>query len=260
MSSPKAAAPAKPLKDQLIELVQTAQFAWFAGHVTTLFYSLVYFLTYRSRGSFHKFSYTLIYLSVIESFGIIIHQSWKAGSLKLNNPKVVLADDNVQYILIALALLLVLPVISLSIFPFVFFSFFHCITYIRGAVLPKLGLKNQEALANKLGSFVANYNDLSMYYAANFEISTFVYIVFRALLWSKGFWIALVVYGAFIKFRYEKSIFTRSCFKKLEVRIDGLLSHPSVSPQIKQYWINAKSALKKYGNQFKLVQEPGKTE
>ncbi|KAH3670647.1 hypothetical protein OGAPHI_001162 [Ogataea philodendri] len=258
MSTPAASKPAKSSKDQLLELVKTPQFVWFTGHVSTLLFSLVYFLTFRSKGKAHRLSYNLIFVAVIESFGIIIHQGYKTGTLKVNNPKALLADDNVQYTLIASALLLVLPRISLAIFPFGFFSFFHSINYFRGAILPKLGLKNEAGLSNKLGAFVKNYNDLSMYYAANFEIATFVYIVFKALIWSRGFWIALVVYGAFIKFRYEKSIFTRTCFKKIEVRADGLFSHPSVSPQIKQYWINAKSVIKKYGNQYKLVSEPAK--
>ncbi|QPG75515.1 hypothetical protein FOA43_002870 [Brettanomyces nanus] len=87
------------------------------------------------------------------------------------------------------------------------------------------------------------------------ELATFAYITFKALIWSKGYWISFVLHGFFMRLRYEKSIFTRTCFKKLEVRIDGLTSHPALPPVVKKYWIDLKTQLMALSNRFKLLQE-----
>ncbi|ODV85513.1 hypothetical protein CANARDRAFT_7624 [[Candida] arabinofermentans NRRL YB-2248] len=249
-----ATATATPFKEQLLQLVKTAQFGLFVGHFSTLFFTFLYFLTYTSSKTsyVHYYSYKLIYLSVIASFGNILYQSVKCKVLNISDYNALLLDDNFHYIFIAASLLLLLPPITLAIIPFALYSTFHTLSYILANILPIVPL-NTDSIASRLSQLVKNYHNTVILYAANFEITTFLYILLRALLWSKGFWIGFVLYGLFIRLRFEKSIVTRSCFKNLEVKLDGLASTSSVPPIVKKYWIDFKSLLKTYSKKFSLT-------
>ncbi|OUM54393.1 hypothetical protein BVG19_g3776 [[Candida] boidinii] len=234
------------LKEKLLILANTMQFAWFIGHVLTLVFGFVYFLTYRSTNSKLNYSsYKLMYLSIIESFGIILYQSYKSKNLKIDKPLELLKNDNIQYISIAICLFAFIPIITISSFPFLLFSTFHSLTYLKSSLLPILPF-NSNNICNKITNFIKKYNVISMQYSSVIELLTFIYILVSGLFWRKGYWISTIFYGLFIKLRFDTSKYTRDTLKIWEVNLDGLLSSTSIPPQIKQGWFSFKTLLKNY--------------
>jgi hypothetical protein len=84
--------PGQTAQQRLIALVQTLQFAWFAGHVTllltTLRYSLSY-ITFNSASRWARFSYRTAFVAAAVTYGIVV---FKGSPLQL------IGDENVQYL------------------------------------------------------------------------------------------------------------------------------------------------------------------
>ncbi len=231
------------IKANLIALAKTIQFSWFAGHVFVLLGFFLYLITFRSGGRAANFWYRLIYAAVIESFGIIIFQTYKHKSF---NPVILLGDDNVQYLLIAF-LWLFYKRVTITIVPFAIFSIFHTLTYSRAYLFPALGYSAQHNISVSIGSFVRRFNDKSIAIAANFELILLLYLFLQVFLTFqlKALFVFLT-YVVFIKLRYEKSNFTRNTLKVWEVRVDGLVAHPNVPNGVKQGWISFKRFIRQY--------------
>lgn len=79
-----------------------------------------------------------------------------------------------------------------------------------------------------------------MVFSANVEFGVLFYLILSTLTFHKAAIFQLAVYFAFFKLRYNTSQFTRHAVKQMEVRVDGLVSHPSVPPFVKQTWISGK--------------------
>ncbi|CDK25833.1 unnamed protein product [Kuraishia capsulata CBS 1993] len=240
-AQPKAVIP-PTIKD----VVNTTQFAWFIGHAITLFSGTFYFLTYRAGGQFNSFCFGLLFLSVVESFGIILYQEYLMGSLSLQ-PLALLTDDNVQYVALALAFLTILPSVVFAVVPFMIFAVFHILSYSRSTLFPVFGVPSESKISVFVANFVQTHHDKSVYIGSTFELITLVWFLLGALLWRKGYWLGLLIYAYFIKLRYDKSIITRSVLKSWEVKVDGLVSHPSVPVQVKSTWLQLKQLLKQFG-------------
>ncbi|GMG47703.1 unnamed protein product [Ambrosiozyma monospora] len=236
----------KQLYQQLLSLVNTMQFAWFVGHFLTLFFGFLYFSTYYSShfkgGRLHYLYYNCAYGAIVESFTVIVFESIKSGMLDAGD---LIMDDNIQYLSIAICFFWSFPVVSISLCPFLLFSFFHSTNYIAVNLLPLIGLGSH---SESLSKFIKKNNDESMYIAAWFEVFTFLYMILKAFTWIEGFFYAAIIYGIFIKLRYEKSIFTRTVFLKVEVAFDGVFAHPALPSFIKATWISLKKGLKNFCN------------
>lgn len=192
-------------------------------------------------GKFSAFWYREIFVAVIATFGIIIHQTYKGKAI---NPQQLLRDDNVTYLLVAFLWLVSKPTYG-TFLPFAIFSLFHVLTYIRGFILPALGYPSDRGLAIQIDGFVKQYNDKFMFTAANLEFMMFLGLIFKALTFQRGSWIKTAVFFVFLRLRYTQSLFTRSVIGSWEVRVDGLLSHPSIPPVVKQTWVTVKHNLRR---------------
>lgn len=97
--------PSTSLKDRLLPLVQTLQFAWFCGHVTlllcTLRYSLSY-ITFNYYSSWAKFSYRTAFVAASATYGIVVYKAWRARMRASKTGQQGLLglafDENVQYL------------------------------------------------------------------------------------------------------------------------------------------------------------------
>ncbi|KAK9476625.1 hypothetical protein V1514DRAFT_336360 [Lipomyces japonicus] len=233
---------AAPLSQRVLQLVKTLQFAWFFGHLLVVIGFVFYVLSnikFSSGTSWARFWYKEIYISVIGTYGIVLYRTYKSVT---PTTTVLLRDDNVQYLVIALLWLVSKPLLA-TLPPFAVYSFFHVLTYTRTNLLPTLGYPATSPLSTKIQSFVDNYNDKFTALVANLELFLLVRLFFNALLFRKGSWISLLVYGSFIRFRFEQSAFTKLAIRNWEVRIDGLIAHPSVPAFAKNGWQQAKTAL-----------------
>lgn len=94
---------ALPLQQRLLQLAQTLQFAWFVGHVTLLFTTLRYalsYITFNYYSRWAKFSYRTAFIAAAATYGIVVSKAYRA---KLRQHKqagalAMIQDENVQYL------------------------------------------------------------------------------------------------------------------------------------------------------------------
>ncbi|CEP64118.1 nucleoporin POM33 LALA0_S10e02806g [Lachancea lanzarotensis] len=252
---------------KLISLAQTSQFAWFGGHLVVLTCALLYLLTFRGgASSLHNTLYRVLYLGVIESFGIIVYQQHfkhRAQTTSGSGPaptitQLLLRDDNSLYVAIAVMWFLT-PRLSVTMIPYVVFSFFHFLTYLKSVLLPQVfEIGPDSRLTVLIDNFIRQNNDRSMVWSSFSELVCVAIVLVRALLWYPRSWIVAVVYCLFIKIRYETSPYTRSGVKRWEVRLDGLLSHPSVPVAVKNAYVHFKNNVRQLRN-YNLSGTPAKS-
>ncbi|KAK8188073.1 hypothetical protein HDK77DRAFT_54238 [Phyllosticta capitalensis] len=259
MAPPPTAA--MPLQQRLIELAKTLQFAWFAGHLTLLFATLRYGLSYisfnyASRSA--RFSYRLAFLAAAVTYGIVVYKAYRAR-VRAGKPNGILglvADENVQYLLMAVAWLSNTFQVPLAMLPFAVYSIFHVLTYTRTNLLPVLqpppasessspnSRPPQSPLSNTIGKFVKEYYDASMSLVALLEITLWFRIAVSALLFQKGSWLLLLFYTVFFRARVSQSAFVQGAIAQLTARIDALAQNQSAPPQLRQVWESVKKAVK----------------
>jgi len=248
-----------PLTQRLLVLAQTLQFAWFVGHLTLLFcigrYGLSYItLNYYSRWA--QFSYRTAFISAAVTYGIVVYKAFRARARAGAKPQAsalaLLADENVQYLGMALVWLFSSQY-PLAMLPFGVYSVFHVATYTRTNLIPTLQppqqvasaagaspsgkpAYKQSALADAIGKFVKEYYDLSMGLVAILEIVLWFRILLAAIIFTKGSWILMIVYTAFLRARFAQSSFVQGQFRNLTARVDALVGGQSIPPAARQAW------------------------
>lgn len=238
-------------REALIENIKSLQFAWFSGHVLTLVNVTLYTFTYlKLFKSLYKFWYFWALFGVIGSFGILNYQLFQKDS----NVKVVLKDDNFQYFLLGVFLLILRPYVYLTLVPFALFSLFHVLVYANTYLLPIAGLE-KSSISHQISEFVTHNNTKSIQLASVVEIYAYVFLFLRLLTFRKRSLVPFIIYTIFIKARYESLIFTRNYFKSLELQVEDLINkHAAHIPAVKQGWVSFKNVVRSIGN-FKLVND-----
>jgi len=233
-----------------MKLAQTLQFAWFVGHVSLLLCTLRYglsYITFNSASRWARFSYRLAFLSAAVTYGIVVYKGYRARTRQGKSTGVLalLADENVQYLIISFAWLFNRQ-IPLAILPFSVYSVFHVLTYTRANLLPAIqqpataaspGAKPKASgLSDTIGKFVKDYYDGSMGLVAILEIALWFRVLGSAILFQKGAWILIVLYTAFFRARYAQSTFVQKSLHNMSAKIDASLANQSTPPAVRQVW------------------------
>jgi hypothetical protein len=145
--------------------------------------------------------------------------------------------------------------IPLALLPFVVYSVFHVLTYVRGNVIPTIQpavapspgaarTRPTGAVADAIGKFIKDYYDMSMSLVASLEIALWVRVFFSALLFQRGSWILIAAYTVFLRARFGQSSFVQNSFASIGARLDGVLANQSTDPKVRQVWEQAKQVLK----------------
>jgi len=258
-----------PLKDRLLQLAQTLQFAWFVGHLTLLFciarYGLSY-ITFNYYSRWAQFSYRTAFVAAAATYGIVVYKAFRArsraGSRAQGGALAIVADENVQYLAMALVWLFS-PQYPLAMLPFGVYSIFHVATYTRTNLIPtiqppqaaapvagaspsaKPTYKNNPT-ADTIGKFVKEYYDASMGLVAILEILLWGRLLLSAITFSKGSWILIAIYTAFLRARFAQSSFVQAQFRQLEARIDSLVGAQSTPPAARQVWEGVKGGARSF--------------
>lgn len=202
----------------------------------------------------------------------------RAGSKQQGGPLALAADENVQYLGTSchnpiseistdnadLAMALVWLFSSqypLAMLPFGVYSIFHVATYTRTNLIPtfmstpaaaapaspsaKVAPK-QNALADSIGKFVKEYYDLSMGLVAILEIALWFRLLLAAILFTKGSWVLIIFYTAFLRARFAQSSFVQGQFRNLTARVDSAVGGQGTPPAARQAW----EAVKNVSRQF----------
>lgn len=237
-------APMASGKPDLAATVRTLQFSWFVGHVITVVSSVLFALTYiKIFPSSYKFWYKFALLGVVESFGVLIFQSVKKNGANL---AVLIKEDNVQYLILGLVLLVYSPYVLLTLLSFFLFSSFHVLSYTKHYLLPALNIPDNHPVCVHIGNFVTSNNSKSMQLAAVLEVYTFVWLLVRLLTFRQTSLVPFVVYLVFLKLRFEKSAFTRNAFKSIEIKVEDVVNNLG-QPAVKEAWLKAKGVFGRIG-------------
>ncbi|CAG59455.1 uncharacterized protein GVI51_G03641 [Nakaseomyces glabratus] len=227
--------PATTVKDRFLKVAKSLQFAWFAGHFLVVVSSLLYLFR------FCETLYRCAYVGVLASFGIITYQQGLHQQLSLS----LLTNENVLYFALALVWFFT-PRFSLSLVPYFMFSVFHVLVYLKTTLLPQVfnqTVESKSKVVMFIDKFVLDYNERCMYWVSTTELLMLFLLFVRAVLFFSRSWIVLVVFTLFIKVKYETSKYMQAAFAQWRVRMDGVISHPSVPPQIKSLYNQLKFQL-----------------
>ncbi|KAL8947703.1 MAG: hypothetical protein Q9222_006043 [Ikaeria aurantiellina] len=251
-----------PLGQRMMHLAQTLQFGWFVGHLTLLFCSLRYslsYITFNSYSRWARFSYRTAFIAAAATYGIVVYKAFRARSRANARPQPgalsLLGDENVQYLLMALVWLFGRQV-PLALLPFTVYSVFHVATYTRANLIPTIQPPQQTTapgsspggrpvtksspLADTIGRFVKEYYDASMTLVASLEIFLWFRVLFSAIIFTKGSWILLVIYTVFLRARYSQSSFVQGAIAQGVARVDALVANQSTPPAARQAWDTVK--------------------
>lgn len=264
-----------PLHQRLLQLAQTLQFAWFFGHVALLFSITRYaysYVTFNYFSGIAKFSYRATFFSAAATYGIVVYKAFRARARatgkQVTSPIVIAADENVQYLAMAIVWLWSSQY-PLAMLPFGVYSVFHVATYSRTNLIPILKTPSQvdgasktatkpNAWADGIGRFVKEYYDSSMGLVASLEIALWGRIFLSAIFFSKGSWVLLVIYTVFLRTRYAQSSFVQNQFRHLEARIDSLVGAQSTPLTARQAWDALKSGLKTFHDVTNIARDTGR--
>lgn len=147
--------------------------------------------------------------------------------------------------------------IPLALLPFLVYSVFHVATYTRTNLIPTIQppqaapaagsspgggrpLTKSSPLADSIGRFVKGYYDTSMTLVASLEIFLWFRVLFSAIIFTKGSWILLAIYSAFLRARYSQSSFVQNAVSQGSARVDALVAGQGTPPAARQGWETVK--------------------
>lgn len=159
----------------------------------------------------------------------------------------------------------------LAMLPFGVYSIFHVATYTRTNLIPTFmpqpqtaapagaspsakPAAKQSALADSIGKFVKEYYDLSMGLVALLEIALWGRLLLAAIIFTKGSWILLGLYTAFLRARFAQSSFVQGQFRQLTARVDSLVGGQGVPPAARQVWDGVKGGARQFHDATNLGQ------
>jgi len=251
-----------PLTQRLLHLGQTLQFTWFVGHVTLLFCTLRYGLSYITLNYYSnwaKFTYRTAFIAAAATYGIVVYKAYfariRAGRVK---PLEVAGDENFQYLVMAL-IWLVSRQVPLALLPFTVYSVFHVATYTRNTLIPTItpppppppgtspkarpGPNKNSAIGESIGKFVKGYYDSSMKLVAYLEIGLWFRILLSAITFTKGAWILFGIYTIFFRARFSQSSFVQDSIHEGGSIVDATVANQSVPPIVRQGWQTVKGLI-----------------
>lgn len=210
------------------------------GSISYLFHSLGLFFGQRTGAFWYRETYTFVVLT----FGYILYGDYASGQLNISNPASLLQDTTVQYLLCSLLWLLTPPYVG-TLPPFVIFSFSHVVNYTSSYLLPLLGYPPSSPLIQSMQSFITNNSTRFLFAAANIEFIILLRLIFHLFTFTKLAFIRFAVFLVFFKLRYQTSAFTHKVIQLWEIKIDNILSNPSVPYSVKEGWVTAKTYIRK---------------
>ncbi|KAG1460650.1 hypothetical protein G6F46_002839 [Rhizopus delemar] len=244
------------LQERLLALVKTLQFAWFFGHVSTIFGTLLYALSIFTFNS-NTLLYKQAYFGAMLSYGVVLYKSHGIPQASSAYMRKLVMDENAQYFLLAVYWFISNP-IAVTLIPFFTFSTFHALGYVRTNIIPNIfpaATSNngttvtwQAKTQQKIKAWTDKYYSVAMRFVAHSEVTVIAVRlllgVFRLQL------VPIFLFAQFLRFRYHLSSYTRQTFTELRVRFDSLLLPPTADPRIPPVISNAYNVAKIWVSKF----------
>lgn len=158
---------------------------------------------------------------------------------------------------------------SVTLVPYVTFSLFHVLTFLRTTIIPMIFPHSsstparaegqaaapapaparaakfiqtcefhiiQKSLYSLLLSGVKSNYDPAMRFVAYSEVAIFARVLFGALLFRNSL-LAPLFYAHFLRLRFYMSSFTRGAFQHVGSVLDGYTQHPSCPPAVRRAYL-----------------------
>ncbi|KAI0271541.1 hypothetical protein BC834DRAFT_1039012 [Gloeopeniophorella convolvens] len=219
-------------------MATTQHYIWAGGHFVLLVSSLRYIIAWITFKGASLWWYKASYIGALISYLIVCHKS--LGTLQPNAAwfKRAIADENIQYLILAFFWVTSRPV-ALSLLPYAIFSLFHALTFTRTTLMPQFlppgppatagGAPTPHPVAKKLQLWVKSNYDPAMKVVAYTEVFILARVIVGALLFRNSFFTP-IIYAHFIRMRYFQSAFTREAIIKVTAKIDGYANRPDLPP------------------------------
>jgi hypothetical protein len=168
---------------------------------------------------------------------------------------------------------LFMPQYPIALLPYGIYSIFHVATrtnliptiIVPQKISPAAGASpagasakaqyTQHPLAETIGNFVTQYYDQSMSMVAFLELILWFRVFCAAILFQRRSWILLVIYTAFVRARFAKSIHVKTQVQVLEARFDNLVGSQGVPPAVRQVWEAVKNGIRQFHDATDLAKK-----
>ncbi|VDB99390.1 unnamed protein product [Peniophora sp. CBMAI 1063] len=223
----------------------TAQhYVWAGGHFVLLFAALRYILFSLLYRHPSVYFYRTAFIGALASYVIVCQKSLGIPQAHGAYLRRALADENVQYLLLALFWFTSRPV-TVALLPYVIFSTFHALTFVRTTVIPMVAAPGPPAtaggpptphpIAKKLQTWVKEHYDQAMRIVAYAECAILARVAVGALLRQNSF-LTPIIFAHFLRMRYFQSPFTKAALGRVIYYIDDFANKPDSPPMAKQVW------------------------
>ncbi|KAK1928034.1 putative endoplasmic reticulum protein [Papiliotrema laurentii] len=210
--------------------------------------------------------YRLSYTGALLSYAIVVVKSLGVPQASKTWARRAFADENVQYMLLALFWWISKP-IGLTIIPFATFSLFHCLTFLRTNIIPKFVPPAPPAVAgqprpppaalqnvsNKIQLWVKGNYDSAMRFVAYTELAILARTAVGAVFFTNSFITPLFLLH-FIRLRYHASPFSRQAVAQVVSRLDGFILPRGGA--IANTYLTAKRIVANWGGGRLMTQQP----
>lgn len=237
-------------------------YVWALGHFVVLFATAWYFKAYITlKSAQYAFYYKAAFTGAITSYAIVCYKSLGAPQPNPAYIQRALADENVQYFIMAVLWWFSKP-LPLALVPYAVFSLFHALTFVRTTVLPLVikappppprangsaaPASTQSPIAKTIGTWVkANY-DIAMVVVARLELIILARAVIGVPLFLNSLLIP-IAYAHFLRSRYYYSSFTRDAVNTVISLVDSYANKPQSPPAVKMVWGQTKNLVGRWAS------------
>ncbi|KAJ1889914.1 Transmembrane nucleoporin [Kickxella alabastrina] len=195
--------------------------------------------------------YSKAYMGAIMSYVIVIYKTYGPPQINLEFLHRLMVDENVEYLMLAFYWL-TQPSMVVTLVPFVVFSLFHVLTYLRSTLIPALfpdvtaelqrsrtpgGDQSVRLSAAARASKIMNDWSSKYYTPALREVGVWevavigAWLVLGAVTFQTPL-LAPLFYFQFLRMRYALSAPTRAAFRRVRSTLDSVLTPPGASTKV----------------------------
>jgi len=244
-------------------MATTQHYLWASGHFLLLISSLKYVwaaITFQTPSPrWYKAALT----GALMSYAIVCQKSLGNPQPNIAFVRRSLLDENVQYFLLAFFWWSSKPIVF-ALFPFMIFSLFHVLTFVRTGLMAQFlppgspatpgGPPTPHPIAKKLQSWTKSNFEPAMRVVAYIELLIFARVFIGAITFQSSI-IAPIIYAHFLRQRYYQSSFTREALTVTEGKIDSFAHKDGTPPAVGQVWDKIRALIKGWAGNV-LAQQP----
>jgi len=245
-------------------MATTQHYLWASGHFLLLFSSLKYVWATITFQTAFSWWYKAALTGALISYAIVCQKSLGTPQPNAAFVRRALLDENVQYFLLAFFWWSSKPIVF-ALFPYMIFSLFHVLTFIRTGLMTQFlppgppatagGPPTPHPIAKKLQVWTKANFEPAMRVVAYIELVLFVRVLIGAITFQSSI-IAPLVYSHFLRQRYYQSSFTREAVHATDAKINEFAHKDGTPPVAGQVWDKIRLLIGRWAGNTLVPQQP----